>query len=114
MATPSRRGMTWIWRWNTTWPPAGSLNCWTVTPSAPNTFTAALATFCVTLATWARSSGGTSRMLRAGALGSTRVWPGARGMMSRKARLLSSSYTLGGHLAAQDFGENIVRVVGHG
>ena len=32
-----------------------------------------------------------SRMLRAGALGITRVWPGARGMMSRKAKALSSS-----------------------
>ena len=25
--TPILRGMTWICRWNTTWPPAGSLNC---------------------------------------------------------------------------------------
>ena len=33
-------------------------------------------------------------MLRAGALGITKVWPGARGMMSRKANVLSSSYTL--------------------
>jgi tripartite-type tricarboxylate transporter receptor subunit TctC len=26
-ATPALRGMTWTCRWNTTWPPAGSLNC---------------------------------------------------------------------------------------
>ena len=35
-AMPSLRGMTWTWRWNTTWPPALSLNCCSVTPSAPN------------------------------------------------------------------------------
>jgi hypothetical protein len=27
IATPLRRGMTWMCRWNTTWPPALSLNC---------------------------------------------------------------------------------------
>ena len=27
IATPSLRGITCMWRWNTTWPPALSLNC---------------------------------------------------------------------------------------
>ena len=62
-----------------------------VTPSAPNISTLTLAIFCATFMTWARSSGATSRMLRAGAFGSTSAWPGARGMMSRKASTLSSS-----------------------
>src|SRR6266516_3814271 len=46
---------------------------------------AARAIFCVTCMTWQRSSGATSRMLRAWLLGMTRVWPGERGMMSRNA-----------------------------
>ena len=71
--------------------PAFSLNCCTVMPSAPNTAMAALATFCTARETAARSSGVASSKLRAGAFGSTRVWPGARGMMSRKANALSSS-----------------------
>ena len=53
--------------------------------------TLTLAILCATFITWARSSGATSRMLRAGAFGITSVWPGARGMMSRKASALSSS-----------------------
>ena len=91
MGTPALRGMTCMCRWNTTWPPAPSLNCWTVMPSAENTFMAALAIFCAATATAARSSGLTSSRLRAGAFGSTSVWPGARGMMSRNASTLSSS-----------------------
>ena len=39
--TPSERGMTWKCRWNTTCPPAGSLNCCRVMPAAPNAFMAA-------------------------------------------------------------------------
>jgi len=42
-----------------------------VTPSAENAFMAALATFCATVITCAKSSGLISRMLRAGAFGST-------------------------------------------
>ena len=42
IGTPALRGMTCTCRWNTTWPPALSLNCWIVMPSAPNTFMAAL------------------------------------------------------------------------
>ena len=30
-----QRGIMWTWRWNTTCPPALSLNCWIVRPSAP-------------------------------------------------------------------------------
>ena len=33
---PSKRGMTWKWRWKTLWPEAGSLYCITETPSAWN------------------------------------------------------------------------------
>src|SRR5215467_3776075 len=84
--TPAWRGMTWTCRWNTTCPPAGSENCCTVTPSAPNTVMPARATFWTTFITWARSSGATSRMLRAGVLGITSVCPGVRGMMSRNAK----------------------------
>ncbi len=50
IATPSLRGMTWTCRWKTTCPPALSLNCWIVTPSAPNAVFDALAIFCAILA----------------------------------------------------------------
>src|SRR6266852_2541777 len=62
-----------------TWPPACSLNCCSVTPSAPNTFMLACATFCAIFITWARSSGEASSRLRTPFLGTTNVCPGARG-----------------------------------
>ena len=43
MGTPATRGMTWKWRWNTSWPPAASLNCIKVMPSAEKARFAALA-----------------------------------------------------------------------
>src|SRR5262245_44286689 len=42
---PVQRGMMWKCRWNTTCPPAPSLACRSVIPSAPNALTIAAATF---------------------------------------------------------------------
>src|ERR1700676_4845728 len=52
-ATPWWRGITCMWRWNTTCPPAGSLNCWTVMPSALKAAVAARAILWAPRATWA-------------------------------------------------------------
>ena len=81
----------WKWRWNTTWPPACSLNCWSVMPAAPKAFMAAAATFCTVRMQAASWAGLASSTLRAGVLGITSMCPSQRGMMSMKASVSASS-----------------------
>ena len=92
-AMPSQRGSTWKCRWNTTCPPAGSLNCVSVMPSALKAFITALATFCAVFMQAASCVGLASSRLRAGVFGITSVCPWQRGMMSMIASVSASSYT---------------------
>ena len=92
-STPVQRGRMWKCRWNTTCPPALSLNCRIVNPSAASAVLAATATFWTEGMKRPSCSGGNVQSIARGALGITRTWPNPRGMMSMNARLTSSSQT---------------------
>ena len=92
IATPSCRGMTWTCRWNTTWPPAPFVELLDGDAVGGEDLHRALAIFCAPPRRRGRVRRGRCRAGCApAAFGSTSVWPGARGMMSRKASALSSS-----------------------
>ncbi len=62
---------------DTTWPLAGSLNCWRMMPSAPNAFIATIAIRCDVRATAAEVIlGDIQDATRRHSLGMTSIWPG--------------------------------------
>ena len=86
-AMPSWRGITCMCRRNTTCPPASSLNCCTVMPSALNAVIAARAIFRATRATWAKSSAADIEDVAGRGLGDhQRYGPTQRGMTSREGQ----------------------------
>ena len=112
MATPALRGMTCTCRWNTTCPPAPSLNCWMVMPSAAKAVIAALAIFCATCHHMREIVGAdvedvARRRLRQ----HQRVAGRARHDVEEGERLVVLVDLVAGQFAAQDLGEDVVRIV---
>ena len=86
------RGMTWTWRWKTTWPPARLVELLHRQAVGGKDLHCGPRDLLRDLDDDGRDRPARYRECCAQALsGCTSVWPGARGMMSRKAKALSSS-----------------------
>ena len=87
-------GMMWKWTWNTDWYAASPLFCRTLKSRAPDAARTALEILGRTLPTAAEASSDSSSSEAHCSLGTTRVWPTLQGLMSKKEKTCSSSYTL--------------------